>query len=304
MTCLQPWRQIKARALDIAVYEAGPVDGMPMFLMHGSPHDIHACAEVAPLLADQGYRVYPPCLRECGATRFLNAATPQSGEQAGLTADLLALMDALAVPRAVPASCDRDGRAARVVAALWPERCAALISLNSDKIRNIEAAMVPDSPENERSTWYQYYFRSARGRAGLTADRRGLNSLLWNLWSPQLNFDLPTCECSASAFDNADFVDVVIHSYRRRFGLMTGNFALTDINRRQAAQPPITVPSITFNGADNVVCPPARAGQHARRVTGPRCHRRVPDVSHNLLQEVPQLFAEAVLERLQQSLAI
>ena len=304
MTCLQPLRQIKAGALDIAVYEAGPVDGMPMGLMHESPHDIHACAELAPLLADQGHLVYPPCLRGCGATRFLNAAAPQSGEQAGLISALLALMDAPAVPRAVLAGYGRDGRAACVVAALWPERCAALISLNSDNIQNIAAAKVPDSPENERSTWYQYYFRSARGRAGLTADRRGLNSLLWELWSPTWNFDVPPCDRSAAAFDNADFVDVVIHSYSRRFGLMVGNFALTDIDRRQAAQPPLTVPSITFDGADDVVLPPAQAEQHARQVTDPRCHRSVPGVGHNLPQEVPQLFAEAVLEQTHQSLAI
>ena len=303
MTSLQPLRQIKAGVLDVAVYEAGPVDGPPVFLMHGFPYDIHAYAEVAPLLAQQGCRVYVPCLRGYGATRFLSDATPRSGEQAALGADLLALMDALAVPRAVLAGYDWGGRAACVVAALWPERCAGLVSLNSYNIQNIAAAMVPDSPENERSLWYQYYFHSERGRAGLAADRRGVCRLLWKLWSPTWNFDAATFERSAAAFDHPDFVDVVIHSYRHRFGLVAGDPALTDIERRLAAQPPISAPSITFDGVDDGVRPPAPAAQHARQFTGPRSHRIVPDVGHNLPQEVPQVFAEAVLELVQQGFA-
>ena len=300
MTTLQPLRQIKAGVLDVAVYEAGPVDGPPVFLMHGFPYDIHAYAEVAPLLAARGCRVYVPCLRGYGATRFLRETTPRSGEQAALGADLLALMDALAVPRAVLAGYDWGGRAACVVAALWPERCAGLVSLNSYNIQNIAAAMVPDSPENERSLWYQYYFHSERGRAGLAADRRGICGLLWKLWSPTWNFDAATFERSAAAFDHPDFVEVVIHSYRHRFGLVAGDLALTDIERRLSAQPPISVPSITFDGADDGVRPPAPAAQHALRFTGPRSHRIVPGVGHNLPQEVPEVFAEAVLELVQQ----
>ena len=303
MTSLQPLRQIKAGVLDVAVYEAGPVDGPPVFLMHGFPYDIHAYAEVAPLLAARGCRVYVPCLRGYGATRFLSDATPRSGEQAALGADLLALMDALAVPRAVLAGYDWGGRAACVVAALWPERCAGLVSLNSYNIQNIAAAMVPDSPENERSLWYQYYFHSERGRAGLAADRRGICGLLWKLWSPTWNFDAATFERSAAAFDNLDFVDVVIHSYRHRFGLVAGDPALTDIERRLAAQPPISVPSITFDGVDDGVRPPAPAEQHARHFTGSRSHRIVPGVGHNLPQEVPEVFAAAVLELVQQGFA-
>jgi pimeloyl-ACP methyl ester carboxylesterase len=300
MTSLQPLRQIKAGVLDVAVYEAGPVDGPPVLLMHGFPYDIHAYAEVAPLLAARGCRVYVPCLRGYGATRFLSDATPRSGEQAALGADLLALMDALAVPRAVLAGYDWGGRAACVVAALWPERCAGLVSLNSYNIQNIAAAMVPDTPENERSLWYQYYFHSERGRAGLKADRRGICQLLWKLWSPTWNFDAATFERSAAAFDNPDFGDVVIHSYRHRFGLVAGDPALADIERRLAAQPPISVPSITFDGADDGVRPPAPAAQHARQFTGPRSHRIVPGVGHNLPQEVPDVFAEAVLELVKQ----
>lgn len=303
MTSLQPLRQIKAGVLDVAVYEAGPVDGPPVFLMHGFPYDIHAYAEVAPLLAAQGCRVYVPCLRGYGATRFLSAATPRSGEQAALGADLLALMDALAVPRAVLAGYDWGGRAACVVAALWPERCAGLVSLNSYNIQNIAKAMLPDTPDKERSLWYQYYFHSERGRAGLAADRRAFCRLLWKLWSPTWNFDDATFERSAAAFDHPDFVDVVIHSYRHRFGLVAGDPALADIEARLAAQPGISVPSITFDGIDDGVRPPAPAEQHARQFTGPRSHRLVPGVGHNLPQEVPKVFADAVLELVQQGFA-
>jgi len=303
MTTLQPLRHVTAGVLDVALYETGPVDGPPVFLMHGFPYDIHAYAEVAPLLAAQGCRVHVPCLRGYGATRFLSDATPRSGEQAALGADLLALMDALSVPRAVLAGYDWGGRAACVVAALWPERCAGLVSLNSYNIQNIAKAMVPDTPENEHSLWYQYYFHSERGRAGLSANRRALCRLLWKLWSPTWAFDTATFERSAAAFDHPDFVDVVIHSYRHRFGLVAGDPALADIERRLAAQPPITVPSITFDGTDDGVRPPAAAEQDARLFAGPRSHRIVPGAGHNLPQEKPQVFANAVLELLQQGLA-
>lgn len=304
MNTLQPLRQVTAGVLDVALYEAGPADGPPVFLMHGFPYDIHAYAEVAPLLAAQGCRVYVPYLRGYGATRFLSDATPRSGEQAALGADLLALMEALAVPRAVLAGYDWGGRAACVVAALWPERCAGLVSLNSYNIQNIAKAMVPDTPENERSLWYQYYFHSERGRAGLASNRRALCGLLWKLWSPTWKFDADTFERSAAAFEHPDFVDVVIHSYRHRFGLVAGDPALAGIEQRLAAQPAITVPSITFDGADDGVRPPAPAAQHARQFAGPRSHRIVPGAGHNLPQEKPQLFAGAVLELVQQRLVV
>lgn len=304
MNTLQPLRHITAGVLDVALYETGPADGPPVFLMHGFPYDIHAYAEVAPLLAAQGCKVYVPYLRGYGDTRFLSDATPRSGEQAALGADLLALMDALAVPRAVLAGYDWGGRAACVVAALWPERCAGLVSLNSYNIQNIARAMVPDTPENERSLWYQYYFHSERGRAGLTSNRRALCRLLWQLWSPTWKFDVDTFERSAAAFEHLDFVDVVIHSYRHRFGLVDGDPALAGIEQRLAAQPAITVPSITFDGADDGVRPPAPAAQHARQFAGPRSHRIVPGAGHNLPQEKPQVFADAVLELVQQRLAV
>ena len=296
MKILQPLHRINAGVLDVAYFESGPPSGTPVFLMHGFPYDIHTYVEVAPLLAAQGCRVIVPYLRGFGPTRFLSDATPRSGEQAALGADLLALMDALAIPRAVLAGYDWGGRAACVVAALWPERCAGLVSLNSYNIQNIATAMKPDTPENELSLWYQYYFHNERGRAGLTADRRAFCRLLWKLWSPTWPFDDATFERSAAAFDNPDFVGVVIQSYRHRFGLVAGDPALLDIEQRLAAQPVITVPSITFDGEDDGVRPPATAAQQARYFTGPRVHRLVPGVGHNLPQEVPQVFAEAVLE--------
>ena len=301
MNTLQPLRHVKAGVLDVALYEAGPADGPPVLLMHGFPYDIHAYAEVAPLLAARGCRVIVPYLRGYGDTRFLDGATPRSGEQAALGADLLALIDALAIPRAVLAGYDWGGRAACVVAALWPERCTGLVSLNSYNIQNIAKAMVPDTPENEHSLWYQYYFHSERGRAGLAANRRGVSRLLWNLWSPTWQFDDATFERSAAAFDNPDFVDVVIHSYRHRFGLVTGDPAFADIERRLAAQPVISVPSITFDGTDDGVRPPAPAAAHAQQFSGPRSHRLVPGAGHNLPQEMPKVFADAVWELVQSS---
>lgn len=300
MQRMEPLRTIQAGVLEVAYFEAGPASGPPVLLMHGFPYDIHAYAEVAPLLADAGCRVIVPFLRGYGATRFLSEATPRSGEQAALGADLLALLDALAIPRAVLAGYDWGGRAACVVAALWPERCAGLVSFNGYNIQNIAKAMEPDSPENELRLWYQYYFHSERGRAGLAADRRALTRLLWRLWSPTWDFDETTFERSAAAFDHPDFVEVVIQSYRHRFGLASGDPAYAAIEARLAAQPPITVPAITFDGADDGVRPAADASAHAHRFTGPRSHRVVPGVGHNMPQEAPRVFAKAVLELLAQ----
>ena len=296
MNILEPLRHIQAGVLDVAYFEAGPASGPPVFLMHGFPYDVHSYGEVAPFLAAQGCHVVVPYLRGFGPTRFLSDATPRSGEQAALGADLLALMDVLQVPQAVLAGYDWGGRAACVVAALWPERVKGLVSFNSYNIQNIARAMVPDSPANEHSLWYQYYFHSERGRAGLAKDRRGVCKLLWKLWSPTWQFDDATFERSAAAFDNPDFVDVVIQSYRHRFGLAAGDPAYLDIERRLAAQPTISVPCITFDGADDGVRPPAPASQHGHLFSGARSHRLVPGVGHNMPQEVPQVFANAVME--------
>jgi pimeloyl-ACP methyl ester carboxylesterase len=296
MNLLQPLRRVDAGVLDVAYFEAGPADGTPVLLMHGFPYDIHAYAEVAPLLATQGCRAIVPYLRGFGATRFRSDATPRSGEQAALGADLLALMDALGLQRAVLAGYDWGGRAACVVAALWPQRCAGLVSYNGYNIQHIAHAMRPLAPDAERRLWYQYYFHSERGRAGLAANRRALCRLLWQTWSPSWAFDEATFERSAAAFDNPDFVDVVIHSYRHRFGLVGGDPACAALEQRLALQPPIPVPSITFDGTDDGVRPPADAAQDARHFSGLRSHRVVPGVGHNMPQEAPRQFADAVLE--------
>ena len=292
---LDPVRTVRAGVLDVAFLAGGPVDGPAVMLMHGFPYDVHAYEEVAPRLVERGCRVVVPYLRGFGPTRFVDPATPRSGEQAALGAALLALMDVLAIPRAVLAGYDWGGRAACVVAALWPRRCAGLVSCNAYNIQDIARAMEPDVPENERGLWYQYYFQVERGRAGLQRDRRALCRLLWRTWSPAWAFDDATFERSAAAFDNPDFVDVVIHSYRHRFGLVPGDPALADVERRLAAQPPIAVPALTFDGTDDGVRPPAPAARHAHRFAGPRTHEIVPGVGHNMPQEAPERFARAVL---------
>ncbi|WP_371127021.1 alpha/beta fold hydrolase [Variovorax sp. YR216] len=293
---MSPLHTIRAGVLDVSYFEAGPSEGPPVLLMHGFPYDIHSYVDVATMLATAGCRVIVPYLRGYGGTRFVSDATPRSGEQAALGADLLALLDALAIPKAVLAGYDWGGRAACVVAALWPGRCAGLVSYNSYNIQDISKAMQPDGAENEHRLWYQYYFHSERGRAGLAADRRGIARLLWRLWSPTWRFDDATFERSAEAFDHPDFVDVVIHSYRHRFGLVPGDPAYADIEAKLASQPVITVPAITFDGADDGVRSPADASAHAHRFAGPRSHRVVPGVGHNMPQEVPRVFADAVLE--------
>jgi pimeloyl-ACP methyl ester carboxylesterase len=287
---------VRAGVLEVACHTAGPAGGPAVLLMHGFPYDIHAYGEVAPLLAEAGCRVVVPYLRGFGPTRFLDSSTPRSGEQAVLGQDLRALLDALRIERAVLAGYDWGGRAACVVAALWPERCAGLVSVNSYNLQNIARAMVPDTPQNEHRLWYQYLFHSDRGRATLQQDRRALCRLLWALWSPTWAFDEATFERSAAAFDNPDFVEVVIHSYRHRFGLVPGDPAVADVERRLAAQPVIGVPTITLDGRADGVRPWEPAEAHAHRFTGPRSHRILPGVGHNLPQEAPRAFADAVLE--------
>ncbi len=296
MNPLQPLHTIDAGVLRVSYFTAGPQDGPPVVLLHGFPYDIHAYAEVAPMLAGAGCRVIVPFLRGFGPTRFLDAATPRSGEQAALGADLLALLDALRIERAVLAGYDWGGRAACVVAALWPQRCAGLVSYNSYNIQDIAGALEPDAPAREHGIWYQYYFHSERGRAGLAQHRQAFIRLLWQLWSPTWQFDDAAFARSAPAFDNPDFVDVVIHSYRHRFGLVAGDPAYAGIERRLAAQPAITVPAITFDGVDDGVRPPAAAAAHAHRFAAPRSHHVLPGVGHNMPQEAPRVFADAVLE--------
>ena len=293
---LEPLRNIDAGVLNIAYYEAGPADGPVVMLMHGFPYDIHAYVDVAPQLAAQGCRVIVPYLRGYGPTRFLDKATPRSGEQAAMGADMMALMDALGIKRAVFAGYDWGGRAACVGAALWPERCIGLVCVNGYLIQDIAKAMVPARPDREVPLWYQYYYQVERGRAGLAANLRGIAKILWEQWSPNWDFDDACFERTAVAYDNPDYVDVVIHSYRHRFGLADGDPQYADIERKLAAQPPITVPAITLDGEEDGVALATDGNASAPKFSRRRTHRVVSRAGHNLPQEAPEAFAAAVME--------
>lgn len=294
-TGLGALRRVRAGVLDIAFHESGTADGPAVVLLHGFPYDVHAYTEVAPLLAAKGCRVVVPYLRGFGPTQFVDDATPRSGEQAALASDVLALLDALAIPRAVLAGYDWGGRAACVVAALHPARVAGLVSVDGYNIQDIANSARPLPPEQEHRYWYFHLFQSERGRAGLEADRRGLCRLLWRLWSPIWRFDDATFEQSAAAFDNPDFVDVVIHSYRHRLAAAPGDPALEGWERQLAGQPPITVPAVVLHGADDGVTSPHKPSL-AGRFTRLLAERTVPGAGHNLPQERPDAFAQAVLE--------
>lgn len=287
--------RIHAGVLDIAYEESGPRDGAPVILLHGFPYDVRAYDEVAPRLAAAGHRVIVPYLRGYGPTRFLDDATPRSGQQGALAADLLALMDALAIPRAILAGFDWGGRAACIVAALWPERAAGLVTACGYNVQDIPRSVRPAAPEQEHRHWYQFYFHTERGRAGLAADRGGLCRLLWNLWSPNWDFDDATYARSAASFDNADFVDVVIQSYRHRFGYAAGDPAYADIEARLEAQPSIPVPTLCLHGEGDGVSPPDNSARHARHFTGPYSRILVPRAGHNIPQEAPAIWADAIL---------
>jgi pimeloyl-ACP methyl ester carboxylesterase len=286
---------VHAGVLDVAYEESGAPGGTPVVLLHGFPYDVHAYADVAPLLQAGGCRVIVPYLRGYGPTRFLSAATPRSGQQAVLAHDLLAFMDALGVDSAVLAGFDWGGRAACIVAALWPERVRGLVTGGGYNIQDIPGSTTPDAPERELALWYQYYFHSERGRAGLARNRHDLCKLLWRLWSPTWRFDDMTYARTAASFENPDFVPVVVHSYRHRFGLAPGDPSVEDTERRLTGQPPIPVPTIALHGGDNGVIPPATSERHARFFTAAYERRVLPGAGHNLPQEVPRDFAAAVL---------
>jgi pimeloyl-ACP methyl ester carboxylesterase len=288
-------KHVEAGVLRVAFEESGATRGRPVVLLHGFPYDVHAYDEVAPRLAAAGCRVIVPYLRGYGPTRFLSPDTLRSGQQAVLGHDLRALLDALNIRDAVLAGYDWGGRAACVVAALWPERAGGLVSANGYNIQDIARSMEPQTPEREIGLWYQYYFHNERGRAGLARHRHELGKLLWRLWSPTWRFDEATYARTAASFDNPDFVDVVIHSYRHRFGLVPGDPAVEDSERRLAAQPAITVATIVLHGHDNGVAPVATSERHARFFKGPYERRVIPGVGHNLPQEAPAEFAAAVL---------
>jgi pimeloyl-ACP methyl ester carboxylesterase len=289
-------KRIRTSTLEIAYEESGTADGTPVVLLHGFPYDPRAYDEVVPPLAAIGCRVIVPYLRGYGPTKFLSADTPRSGQQAALANDLLKLLDALGIENAVLAGYDWGGRAACIVAALWPQRVRGLVSCTGYNIQDIPGSVVPRDPDEEHRLWYQYYFHSERGRAGLQANRRALGRLLWQLWSPNWQFDDATYDRTAPSFENPDFVDVVIQSYRHRFGYAAGDPALEAIEQRLVAQPPITVPTVALHGAGDGVHPFEESASHARLFTGRYLRRVIPVIGHNIPQEAPAAVVEAMSE--------
>jgi len=291
-------KTIRTPTLEIAYLEAGPADGPPVILLHGWPSDPHDWDGVVPPLAAAGCRVLTPWLRGYGPTRFLDPATPRSGQQAALGADLRDFMDALGIGHAILGGYDWGGRAACVVAALWPERVRGLVSITGYNIQNIPAAGQPASAVTELRYWYQWYFNMERGRAGLRANRRDVARLLWRLWSPNWQFDTATFEQTAASFDNDDFVEITIHSYRHRFANAQGDPTLDALEARLAEQPTIDVPTIAPHGEADGVDPPEGSEHDALHFTARYERRVVPVAGHFLARETPQVVVQAVLDLL------
>jgi len=288
-------KSVRTATLEVAYEESGAGDGAPVVLLHGWPYDPRVYDAVVPPLVAAGCRTIVPYLRGFGPTRFLSSCTPRSGQQAALGNDLKEFMDALELKSAALAGYDWGGRAACIVAALWPERALCLVTGNGYNIQDIPHANVPASPEQEHRYWYQFYFHTERGRAGLRDNRRALVRLLWRLWSPNWDFDDATLERSAASWDNPDFVEVTIQSYRHRYGNAPGDPALDDIERRLAAQPPIPVPTIVLQGDANGVVPELWS-KYREKFTGHATQRVVAGVGHNIPAEAPEAVAQAVLD--------
>jgi pimeloyl-ACP methyl ester carboxylesterase len=289
-------KQINAGALNIGYAESGPADGSPVILLHGWPYDIHTYVDVAPLLASKGYRVIVPYLRGDGATHFLADSTPRSGQQSVIAADVIALMDALKIQRATIGGCDWGARTANIVAALWPERCEAMVSVSGYLIGNQQLGKMPLPPKAELQWWYQYYFATDRGRAGYEKYTRDFARLIWQLASPKWNFDDATFARSAAAFDNPDHVAIVIHNYRWRLGLAAGEAQYDELEKRLATAPTIGVPTITLEGDANGAPHPDPTA-YAKMFSGKYEHRLITGgIGHNLPQEAPEAFANAVID--------
>jgi pimeloyl-ACP methyl ester carboxylesterase len=288
-------KQVDAGPLNVGYAEAGPADGPAVLLLHGWPYDIHSFADATPLLAAAGYRVVVPFVRGYGSTRFLSDDTLRNAQPAALATDVTALMDALGIERAILAGFDWGARSADIVAALWPERCTALISVSGYLIGSQAAGQAPLPPQAELTWWYQFYFATDRGQAGYDKYRRDFSKLIWRLASPKWDFDDATFARSAAAFDNPDHVAIVIHNYRWRLGLAEGESRYDDLERRLADFPAITVPTITLEGDANGA-PHPDASAYTSKFTGKYEHRVVEGgVGHNLPQEAPQDFAEAII---------
>jgi pimeloyl-ACP methyl ester carboxylesterase len=295
-TSFGPIKQIDGGVLNVGYVEAGPSDGPAVLLLHGWPYDIHSYADVAPMLASRGYRAIVPYLRGYGTTHFLSDESPRNGEQAALAVDATALMDALGIERATVAGFDWGARTADIVAALWPERYSGLVSVSGYLIGSQEAGTVPLRPEAELQWWYQYYFATERGRAGYDEYRRDFAKLIWRTASPKWDFDDATFERSAASLDNPDHVAIAIHNYRWRLGLAEGEPQYDELEKRLAEGPVITVPTITLEGDANGA-PHPEASAYTEKFSGPYSHRTIEGgVGHNLPQEAPQAFTEAIVD--------
>ncbi|GAA4339151.1 alpha/beta hydrolase [Variovorax defluvii] len=293
---LAPLKNIHAGVLDVEYAELGPADGDPVILLHGWPYDIHTYVDVAPLLAAAGRRVIVPHLRGYGGTRFLSEATPRNGQQSAVAVDIIALMDALKIRQATIAGCDWGARTACIMAALWPERVKALVSVSGYLIGSQQSGQVPLPPEAELQWWYQYYFATERGRLGYEKNRKAFARLIWQTASPRWAFDDATFERSAAAFDNPDHVRIVVHNYRWRLGLEDGEAKYGELEARLAQAPLIGVPTITLEGDANGA-PHPQPSAYARKFAGRYEHRTIPGgIGHNLPQEAPAAFAAAVLD--------
>lgn len=291
-----PVKQVDAGLLNVGYVEAGPANGRPVLLLHGWPYDIYSFVDVAPLLAAKGYRVIVPYLRGYGTTRFLSSDTLRNGQQAVVGVDIINLMDALKIEKAVIGGFDWGARTANIIAALWPERCKALVSVSGYLIGSQAANRAPLPPKVELDWWYQFYFATERGRAGYEKYTRDFNKLIWKLASPKWNFDDATFDRSATSFDNADHVQIVIHNYRWRLGLAEGERQYDDFERRLAQAPVISAPTITLEGDANEA-PHPDAAVYAKKFSGKYEHRIVNGgVGHNLPQEAPQAFAKAIID--------
>jgi pimeloyl-ACP methyl ester carboxylesterase len=289
-------KQIDAGVLNVGYAEAGPADGPAVLLLHGWPYDIHSFVDVAPLLAAKGYRVIVPHLRGYGTTRFLSKDAVRNGQPSALALDAVSLMEALKIQKAILAGFDWGARTAGIVAALWPERCKGLVAVSGYLIGSQEAGKIPLPPQAELQWWYQFYFATERGRAGYEKHRDDFAKLIWRLASPKWGFDDATFARSAASLDNPDHVSIVIHNYRWRLGLVPGEARYDDLERRLATGPVITVPTITLEGDANGA-PHPDPSSYAKKFSGKYSHRNITGgVGHNLPQEAPQAFAEAVLE--------
>jgi pimeloyl-ACP methyl ester carboxylesterase len=295
-TSFGPLKQIDAGLLNIGYAEAGPADGAPVILLHGWPYDIYSFVDVAPLLASAGYRVIVPYVRGYGTTRFLSGDTVRNGQQSVVALDVIALMDALKIQQATIGGFDWGARSANIVAAVWPERCKALVSVSGYLIGSQAAGKAPLPPKAELQWWYQYYFATDRGRDGYDKYRHDFSKLIWQIASPKWNFDDATFDRTAASFDNPDHVAIVIHNYRWRLSLAEGEAKYDDLEKRLAAAPVITVPTITMEGDANGA-PHLEPNAYAKKFSGKYAHRTIAGgIGHNLPQEAPRAFAEAIID--------